>query len=406
MAVMPANHTIIVAVGIVLLGLALNLFARLHRHRSKYRNLPGPPHSYLFGSLISVGKVAAKLPSNAAPQCLMQAVKERYGLGDYFYVDVWPLAEPLLIMSNTDMLDQIAVKGTTLKHPAVVEFVEHFGGPGNLVTSEGQEWKKWRSVFNPGFASAYMMTMVGTILEEAEIFCGLMEENAKNDVLFRLEPVVTRLTVNVIGKVVLDVDLNAQKGKNELAEAFTSQAKWVYVDIQRDPLKILDPRRRITMWLNTRKMNRYISRCLEERFASHKTRAKSKHVVDLALEAYSKEVKGIYEDNEQPMYLDKDFGLAALSNMKTFMFAGHDTTTSIICYALYYLSKHQDMLARIRAEHDEVFGTDHEAISSQLRASPHLINKLPYTLAVIKEVLRFQPPASTVRKTPAGYVVS
>ena len=60
------------------------------------------------------------------------------------------------------------------------------------------------------------------------------------------------------------------------------------------------------------------------------------------------------------------------------------------------------MLTRIRQEHDEVFGPDPSTVGKQIREDPFLLNKLDFTLAVTKEVLRLQPPASTVRWAPTG----
>lgn len=61
------------------------------------------------------------------------------------------------------------------------------------------------------------------------------------------------------------------------------------------------------------------------------------------------------------------------------------------------------MLSRIRKEHDDIFGTDLTSTPAQLKADPFLINRLEYTLAVIRETLRMQPPASTIRKGEKGF---
>lgn len=87
------------------------------------------------------------------------------------------------------------------------------------------------------------------------------------------------------------------------------------------------------------------------------------------------------------------------------LFAGHDTTSGAICYAYYYLAKHPACLAAARRELDAVFGPDPSTVPAQLKKDPHLINKLEYTLAVMREVLRLQPPASTIRTAPKDFVL-
>lgn len=74
-------------IGLVLLTLLLRFFRRLHFQRSLMRSLPGPPHSYLFGSLLSMAKVLSTQPSNAAPQTFIGLLKEHYELPDVFYFD-------------------------------------------------------------------------------------------------------------------------------------------------------------------------------------------------------------------------------------------------------------------------------------------------------------------------------
>ncbi|CAK4031373.1 sterigmatocystin biosynthesis P450 monooxygenase stcS [Lecanosticta acicola] len=385
------------AVALVALTVIIRFFIRLHYQRSLLKGLPGPPRSYAFGSLISMGKAFATQPPNAAPQASFRALKDYYDLPDTYYVDTWPMGPPIMIINDLDIYNEIAIKNSHPKHPLTDDFMQYFGGPGNLVTSEGQTWKKWRAAFNPGFSTSHLMTTVPMIVDECQTFCDIMAENARNNTVFRMEVATTKLTVNIIGKIVLDLDFNAQRGRNVMLDAFNSQTSWSYLGVQFQPSELWDIRRPIMLKYNNWKMNKYLSDLLDKRFAARTSGGKTKHVVDLALESYMKEVKGLEGKAEDIKEVDPEFKQSVISNMKTFIFAGHDTTSSVLCYAFYYLSQHPDILARIRREHDEVFGPDPDQVADKLRKEPHLLNKLDYTLAVTKEVLRIQPPASSIR---------
>jgi len=350
-----------------------------------------------------MGKVVAQQPGSAAPQTYPSFIKEYYNLGDWFVFDPWPFGPVTLVTLSPEMAHEFTVKQSMPKHPVVDDFMQNFGGAGNMVSSEGAQWKKWRSAFNPGFSAAYLMTLVPSIVDNCDVFSSIMLARAKTNELFRMESATTNLTVDIIGKVVLDHDLKSQLHPNELVDSFISQTRWTPIGVQFNPIELIDIRMPIMLAWNNFKMNRYIGRLLDERFSTRNARheatggKRQKYVIDLALESYLKEASGSAADKKDVAHMDPAFRTAAISNIKTFLFAGHDTTSSTICYAYYYLSQNPAMLARIRAEHDAVFGPDPAQASAQLKENAHLLNKLEYTTAVIKESLRLQPPASTVR---------
>lgn len=91
--------------------------------------------------------------------------------------------------------------------------------------------------------------------------------------------------------------------------------------------------------------------------------------------------------------------------VKTFLFGGQDTTSGLLQWVFYFLSKHPDVMSKLRAEHNTVFSTDVSAATTLLSAtdgSPdRLLSNIPYTVAIIKETLRLHPPAATAREVPS-----
>lgn len=92
--------------------------------------------------------------------------------------------------------------------------------------------------------------------------------------------------------------------------------------------------------------------------------------------------------------------------IKTFLFAGQDTTATLVQWLCYEMYKHPETVSRLREEHDLVFGPDPSsagAILSQPGEADRILgSQLPYTTAMVKETLRLHPPAGTARFLPPG----
>ena len=125
-----------------------------------------------------------------------------------------------------------------------------------------------------------------------------------------------------------------------------------------------------------------------------------------------KDIKGTHLTILDLALQDDEYGELAtvtelVDQIKTFLFAGHDTSASMLSWAYYYLSYYPDCLAKLKAEHDEVFGpeTDPVYVGQKMRVMPSIIGKLEYTLAVLKETLRLRPIGDGVRYSPPGYII-
>jgi cytochrome P450 len=212
------------------------------------------------------------------------------------------------------------------------------------------------------------------------------------------------LTVDIIGKVALDMQLNTQRENNPMVTALREQAHLVPNSGALNPLAGWSPIGIYKRWRNSRIMVSYLDKVLEDRLAnqqpnpSGEKKPRARTIIDLALESYR------YQTASPSLTsLPNDFKTHAITQIRIFLFAGHDTTSSAITYALYLLQKYPQTLSLLRAEHNALLGPV-SSTPSTLEKDPHLLNKLPYTTAVIKESLRLFPAASGLR-TPSPDLV-
>jgi cytochrome P450 len=205
-----------------------------------------------------------------------------------------------------------------------------------------------------------------------------------------------------------NIQLNAQQSKNEFVTVMRNQVRWLSFGNEANLFEHYHPLRPIMRWWNDRKMRRYISHQLDLRFKSSggnvavATQDRDKTIVDLALDTYRNETaQGKPLDN-----LDTVFRDYAISQIRTFVFAGHDSTGSAMCYAFHLLSTNPSARRLLTSEHDRILGPDRDRAASEISANPHLLNQLPYTLAVVKETLRLYPPASSTRSGEPDFFVT
>jgi cytochrome P450/NADPH-cytochrome P450 reductase len=72
----------------------------------------------------------------------------------------------------------------------------------------------------------------------------------------------------------------------------------------------------------------------------------------------------------------------------TFLIAGHETTSGLLSFAIYFLLKHPDIAARAYEEVDRVLGSD-----LSVQPTYEQVHQLPYVSQILKESLRLWPTA-------------
>lgn len=268
---------------------------------------------------------------------------------------------------------------------------------------------------------------------------------------FTLDPLCTQVTFDIIGKVIMDIDFHAQdsSGGHALYRYYSILGS-TYSDTGRLPV-----------WMNVRKMGvrivsgwlfeRAVRKAIREKFGEmgevareekegqngmvgkesgcangmttkekengtangssnghangHVKKEQDKHpenrsVLALALKSHLKD-KGKTLATMTPSDLSSTFLQSTADQIRTFLFAGHDTTSILLQWAIYALSIHPHALSSLSSELDAVFGP-RDPLDVFLESPEATLRKLTYTSAVIKETLRLWPPAASARMAMPG----
>ncbi|KAI1451507.1 cytochrome P450 4V3 [Annulohypoxylon moriforme] len=386
----------------------------------KAQGIPVLPHSLLFGHLPIFADFRAEHPPDVNIYMFhnwIAANAKKYfpdqdRMPPVVYLDLWPVASPLAAVFDAVAASQFTQVKSLPKDSIMAEYMNPLTGNLDIVSSEGQLWKTWRSRLNPGFSPRNLTALLPEIIEEALVFVNGLKDLAGKDgnwgPVFQLEEKTTNLTLDIIVRASLDLRLHEQsrKSSSPLKTALLEQIQMMgmVTNAARGLFLFRMPWHHAAIKHNNREMRNVLLPQIESKLRSDSsTNLQKKTVVDLALKNIDKDDPSASKEKPDAAFIDR-----LIANLKAFMFAGHDTTSSTICFMSKLLQDHPDKLAKVRAEHDSVFGPDPERAVEILIASPHLIFSLPYTLCVIKESLRLYPLAATVRDGSAipGFAVT
>ncbi|KAI0391309.1 cytochrome P450 [Xylariaceae sp. FL0594] len=406
--------SIVLATAIVALSWFGLSFAANRRHVRKLQaaGVPMPEYHPVAGHLVSLKEYTEVMPRDTTIHVVIQHMVKKFPKG-IFYLNLWPFNKTMIVVANPFAAAQ--VEAAFLDKPReMCDTLEIINGGPSLMTMHAGTWKQWRGLFNPGFAAGYITTLAPAFAEEVAVFCNLLRERAKSGGMFQLEEYTLRLTFDVIARVTLDARLHYQTQGSALADCLRRQVYWTPFGTTFNPFRRYLSLRPLVQRYNSYRMDAYLDSEIDKRFdelARSRSQSKglaggslvaSRSIISLAMDKYLPEVG---QDEELSR---KAFKRLAKPQLRMFLYAGHDTTSSTLLYCFLMLSKHPKVLANLRKEHAEVFGANLlvEDYVQIIRKNPPLLNQIPYTLAVIKEVLRIFPPAGSLRDGRPDFVLT
>ncbi|KAI1078699.1 cytochrome P450 [Whalleya microplaca] len=337
--------------------LAVYLYNKLRYKRfQQYGDIPQLPSSLLLGHLKLMGESLARGPADRHPDSVFIQMNEDLG-------------RPPLIHEIAEQISKASRLFPTSTPKADLRYLEPVIGPTSILALHGEKWKALRKRFNPGFAPQYLMTLLPCILDKTTSFIEHLDSFVRTGSDFSLVPLGVNLTFDIIGAVVMGEDLRAQhtstSNQSELIQTYRELLS-AYADDKADLPWWLIPR----TILKRRRLGKRIDNIVKAIiYRSHTVESdNARSILSLALQ----DTKVL-----TPQLIDE-----ACDQIKTFLFAGHDTTT-------------------VRAELDDILGPETDVAEVRARLlSPNgadALHRMKYISAVMKETLRLHPPAATAR---------
>ncbi|KAH8673794.1 cytochrome P450 [Xylariales sp. PMI_506] len=402
----------------ILLGLtALTIAAilqfgyKLYRIRKRFHDLPGPPHSFLWGHLKVMGEIAATFPPNQHPQAYYTTIAKNYGFEGLFYIDLWPIADPQVILIEPDLMDQVQVRRSFDQHRIANDFLEPFVGPNVIAVANGQVWKQLHRAMAPSFTVSHIRTLTGLMVDESVTFHNTLKRLSAKKQVFSMDGELTKYLIDVVGQVIFNFPLHAQTQGSQYLDDMKTIMRLVNTSVG-----TLNPLVKLQVFLEKGAVVKRLDQLIREKIYERLDKLRSEKVVPSRREFLS-----IVDLMLRETLLRDDLGGSTTyaelppSDLKLLttkpLLAKQITPrkgpslTLLNQYIFMLLSRSPEVLLKMRQEHDALFGKTLAETLSTLESTPAKLGELEYTSAVIKESLRLFPIGFVTRQAPAGTTV-
>lgn len=152
-----------------------------------------------------MAQVARSLPPDANPQCYAHHIRQRYSLGSFFYLDLWPLSQPQLVIVNHELAAQLTqhTQPALNKGSMIRKFLGPLVGTKAMVAANGHEWKLARRLFAPSMLHGNLLPHVPDMVYDSRVFHSALEQHAKTRDVFAMEDLTAKLIFNIAVRVIL-----------------------------------------------------------------------------------------------------------------------------------------------------------------------------------------------------------
>ncbi|MGB3501517.1 MAG: cytochrome P450 [Mesorhizobium sp.] len=335
--------------------------------------IPTPPKKPIVGNMLSVD-------TDAPLQSLMGLTRE---LGPIFRLDM--MGTPLVVVSGAKLVEEIcdekrfdkAVRGPLRR-------IRGVAGDGLFTAdTEDANWHKAHNILLPTFAQRAMTGYLPLMYDIGSQLCQKWERlNAEDEIDVVHD--MTALALDTIGVCGFDYRFNSfyRRDYHPFIDALTRTLETCMVQRGLPFEKVVLRKRLDQMRRDISFMSKLVDDIVRERRKGGGDQAQ-KDLLNFMLAGVDK-TTGESLSDENIRY-----------QIITFLIAGHETTSGLMSFTLYFLVNNPDVLDKAYEEVDRVLGND-----LSIQPTAQQVNQLTYVQQILNESLRLYPTAPAIGLYP------
>ncbi|KAF4950313.1 hypothetical protein FGADI_8296 [Fusarium gaditjirri] len=170
---LPLRMSGLILVAALAACLIVVILYRGYSHRRFYQDLPGPPHSWLFGHIIVLGP-------------------------------------GMVVITDPKLMDSSSLPKPLPIHPLTAVSMKPMLGEGTMAAANGAIWKKIATAISPAFSMSTVLGMASIMVDECLLFQEKLDELAVTGDVFSMEELIAKLVFGIASTVTLGEPQHSQ----------------------------------------------------------------------------------------------------------------------------------------------------------------------------------------------------
>ena len=300
---------------------------------------------------------------------------------------IWLGPFPVVNTFSPESVKCVLESTTVITKGAEYNILKRWLGTG-LLTSTGLKWRTRRKMLTPAFHFSILTRFLSIHDKESQIFVKEIEKYADSDETFDIFPYIKRCALDIISETSMGTKVDAQTDHNHYYVNAVQKMNQLSFRYTRFPWLWIKP-----IWYAFGYGSDYDKNLkIVTDFTLKVIGDRRKQFFDVAakkIPKFGEKMHYAFLDlllnlqAEDPLSLnDEDIR----EEVDTFMFEGHDTTSSGMAWSLWCLAHNLECQERVIEEVDLIFG------NSNRECTTEDLTQLKYLEKCIKEALRLFPP--------------
>uniref|UniRef100_U5EZ76 Putative cytochrome n=1 Tax=Corethrella appendiculata TaxID=1370023 RepID=U5EZ76_9DIPT len=349
-----------------------------------YRNVAHPKPKFPLGNFSGIG--SKYHITEIVQKCYKKYKKDNSAFGIYLTLG------PMLIVNDLDVVKQILIKDFNKFHDRGVFYNEQ-NEPisAHLFAIEGEKWRYLRNKLSPTFTSGKIKAMFETMASIGEQFVDVVNQSSDGQTAIDIKDLCQRFTSDVIGSCAFGLEYDSLHNDNakilEMSDRIFRPTVFrnIYILFM---LAFKDLSVKLRLKQFPEDVADYFSHIIEDTVVyREKNNVTRLDFLNLLIQLKN---KGIIEDDEgNHNGADSHEKLTMneiIAQSFIFFFAGFETSSTTLSFALFNLATNPDAQEKARQEVQEVLSRHDGKITYTA------LQEMKYIEQVINETLRIFPP--------------